>query len=194
MPTESFRDFYSRIKNPVRIRFANADEATLVKIAIREFKLKVPNLVRNNVNFKTCQSDSVFLVDFAQSISDAVRNQTSESNFLRTNNRGRGQHPNRGNRGNFRGSSRNSYNRGQNRPNFNMNYTQAPPAFFNSGSFNYRNSQSRLYRGWNSPNQNFLGQNRQMNNIRCHNCHKMGQYAKNCFRKNNFAAKMRVQI
>ena len=77
MPTESFRDFNLRIKNLVRIGFANADEETLVKIAIREFKLKVSNLVRNNVNFKTCQSDRVFLVDFAQRISDAVIKQVN---------------------------------------------------------------------------------------------------------------------
>ena len=46
MLTESYRDFNSRIKNLVRMGFANADEATLEKIAIKEFKLKVPNLVR----------------------------------------------------------------------------------------------------------------------------------------------------
>lgn len=127
-PTESYRDFYLRIKNLVRMGFPNADEATLEKIAIREFRTKVPHFVRNNVNFRTCQADSVILVDIAQSINDAIKNQANESNFFRTNNfRGRNQTSNRGNsRGNSRGNFRGTYFRGNNfrgypRPHFNNN-------------------------------------------------------------------------
>ena len=83
--------------------FSDANEDTIEKIAIREFKAKVPNSVKSNVNFRTSQADSVILVDVAQSISDANRAHNNDSFFFRaSNNRGRG----RPQTGILRGSSR----------------------------------------------------------------------------------------
>ena len=196
--SESFRDFFLRIKNLVRMSFPKADEQTLEKIAIREFKTKVPNIVRNNVNFKTCQADSVILVDTAQSINDAIKNQQHESNFFRANNyRGRGQ---RSNRGNFRGNNRGTYSRGHNhrgqpRQNFNSysmtanNQRNYNSGSYNSGSFNYSNNQTRPNTRWGSQNNSYRGQYRPMNNVRCHNCGKMGHIAKNCFQPKYYAGR-----
>ena len=141
---------------------------------MKQFKMLLEK-VKSNMNFRTSQADSVILVDVAQSISDANRAHTNDSNFFRaSNNRGRG----RPQRGIFRGSSR-----GQNR-NFPQRgghvNNRGRGQFFGRGNFQPRGGNRGSFYQANNRNLN-ENNNRPQNQIQCFNCGRYGHKANQCY-------------